>query len=162
MSADTGAVVWSTTVGPGSYLGGLVGSSATDGKRVYVSLANFLHQPYELQPSGIPATAGGWAAIDAATGASVWQIEDPAQSIALGSVSVANGVVYACSMDPVDGTAYAFNAATGATLWSFATGASCNNGPSIVDGVVYWGTGFGAFGPGVGTPNNKLYAFWVK
>jgi len=41
--------------------------------------------------------------------------------------------------------------------WQFAVGSSVNSGPSVVDGTVYWGTGY-ARGPG-GTSNNKLYAF---
>jgi polyvinyl alcohol dehydrogenase (cytochrome) len=32
------------------------------------------------------------------------------------------------------------------------------DGPSIVNGVVYWGSGYGRVG---GTANNKLYAFVV-
>jgi len=32
------------------------------------------------------------------------------------------------------------------------------DGPSIVDGVVYWGSGYS----NPGTPNNKLYAFSLK
>lgn len=158
LNPDTGAVVWSREVGPGGTLGGLEWGSAVDGTRVYAALVNTAHDGYLLQPSGTPANSGGWAALDAATGAPVWQVEDPEHNYALGPVSVANGVVYGCSMGP-QGTAYAFNAATGATLWSFATGASCNNGPAVDNGVVYWGTGYS--NQGLGTPNNKLYAFSV-
>jgi polyvinyl alcohol dehydrogenase (cytochrome) len=52
---------------------------------------------------------------------------------------------------------YALNAATGAILWSFASGGSCLSGASISDGMLYWGSGYSNFG--FGTPNNKLYAF---
>jgi polyvinyl alcohol dehydrogenase (cytochrome) len=62
-------------------------------------------------------------------------------------------------MNASTGKAFALNAATGATLWSTPTGGSCNNGPSIVDGVVYWGTGYGVLGAGLGSSNNKLFAF---
>jgi polyvinyl alcohol dehydrogenase (cytochrome) len=48
------------------------------------------------------------------------------------------------------------DAATGKILWSFASGGSVIDGPSIVDGFVYWGSGYR-----IGTNNNKLYAFAI-
>jgi polyvinyl alcohol dehydrogenase (cytochrome) len=53
---------------------------------------------------------------------------------------------------------YALDTTTGKILWNFASGGSVIDGPSIVDGVVYWGSGY------QGTPagaigNNKVYAF---
>jgi polyvinyl alcohol dehydrogenase (cytochrome) len=74
-----------------------------------------------------------------------------------GAVSVANGVVYAGTVDAV-GTMYALDARTGQTLWTFASGGSVNSGAAIVNGTVYWGSGYGVQGIGM-TPNNKLYAF---
>jgi len=44
------------------------------------------------------------------------------------------------------------------TLWTFASGGSVNSGAAIVDGAVYWGSGYGVRGIGL-KPNNKLYAF---
>ena len=52
---DTGAVLWRTQVGPGSSLGGMEWGSATDGKRIYVAIANFYGLP---NASGY---AGSWA-----------------------------------------------------------------------------------------------------
>ncbi len=78
-------------------------------------------------------------------------------------MAVANGVVYACSLDS-DGHMYAMDAATGAVLWSFASGGSCNAGAAVVNGTVYWGSGYAAlagFIPGT-TGNNKLFAFEVS
>jgi polyvinyl alcohol dehydrogenase (cytochrome) len=69
-------------------------------------------------------------------------------------MSVANGVVFAPSLS---GDMVALDASNGKTLWKFASGGSVVDGPSIVDGVVYWGSGYGHFG--IGTPNNKLFAF---
>jgi len=94
--------------------------------------------------------------LDAATGQILWQTADPTGGIDPGAVSVANGVVYGCSLD-ADGHMYAFNAATGQALWSFASGTSCNAGAAISNGVVHWGSGYGNFG--LGTPNNKFFAF---
>jgi hypothetical protein len=53
---------------------------------------------------------------------------------------------------------YALDAQTGRILWSFASGGSVIDGPSIVNGVLYWGSGYRRIG-GIG--NNKLYAFSV-
>ena len=64
-------------------------------------------------------------------------------------------MVYAGSLS---GKMYALDRQTGAILWSYATAGSVIDGPSIVNGVVYWGSGYGRVG---GTGNNKLYAFTV-
>jgi len=56
-------------------------------------------------------------------------------------------------------TSYALNAISGDILWGFASGGSVLDGPSIVDGTVYWGSGYRNIRPGTG--NNKLYAFTV-
>ena len=56
------------------------------------------------------------------------------------------------------GSMYALDAATGKILWSFASGGTVLDGPSIADGVVYWGSGYN----NPGTPNNKLYAFSIE
>jgi polyvinyl alcohol dehydrogenase (cytochrome) len=157
---DTGAVVWVTTVGPGGVTGGLQWGSATDGKRIYVADANSAATPWTLiqngQAVGPTVTSGFWSALDAATGKILWQTPDPAGGTTQdpGAVSAANGVVYACSADPV-GHMVAMNAATGSILWSFASGGSCNAGASISSGMVYWGSGYRQFYVG----NNKVFAF---
>ena len=107
------------------------------------------------------ASAGSWSALDPATGKILWQVADPNGSIALGPVAVADGVVYAPSMagSPTAPTMLALNAANGNALWSFAAGSSVIAGAAIVDGVVYWGSGYTHLGfPGY-TGNNKFYAF---
>ena len=155
LDPDTGATLWRTQVGPGSSLGGMEWGSASDGKRIYVAIANFY---------GIPSaagSAGSWAALDPATGAILWQKADPNGAIALGPLSVADGVVYAPSMagSATAPTMLALNAADGQTLWSFAAGSSVNAGATIVNGVVYWGSGYTHLGiPGY-TGNNRFYAF---
>ena len=37
---------------------------------------------------------------------------------------------------------FALDARTGKIVWSFAAGSSVNAGPAVVDGVVYWGSGY--------------------
>ena len=91
----------------------------------------------------------------------MWQKVDPNPPFGFGGgpsgpVSTANGVVYGCSLDTL-GHMYALNAATGAQLWSYPSGGSCLSGAAIVEGTVFWGSGYSNFGFGSG--NNKLYAF---
>jgi len=148
---STGGIVWHTKVGPGGTLGGAEWGSATDGNQIYVANAN----------SGNLLQPGFWAALNPNTGAANWTTSDPAFTpftySAVGAVSVANGVVYACTMNAT-GTMFAMDAQTGAVLWSFNPGGSCNAGPAIANGTVYWGSGYGAFAP-LSTPNNTFYAF---
>ena len=53
----------------------------------------------------------------------------------------------------------AYNASDGKILWEFDTGGGVGGGATIVDGVVYIGSGYRFLG--IGKPNNKLYAFAV-
>jgi outer membrane protein assembly factor BamB/serine/threonine protein kinase len=68
----------------------------------------------------------------------------PSANSIYSSAYVASGVVYAGSADY---HLYAWNAATGATLWSFPTGGPIYSSPTVVNGVVY-----------VGSNDSNLYA----
>jgi polyvinyl alcohol dehydrogenase (cytochrome) len=155
LNPDTGAVIWVTQAGPGGTAGGLQWGSAVDGKRVYTANANSNLIPWTL-PNGTVTTDGVWSGLDAATGQVLWQLSPPHGGATSGPVTTANGVVFGCSLDPL-GHMYALNAATGAVLWTFASGGSCLSGAAISDGRLYWGSGYSNFG--FGTPNNKLYSF---
>jgi polyvinyl alcohol dehydrogenase (cytochrome) len=152
---DTGSTLWRTQVGPGSSLGGMEWGSASDGKRIYVSIANFYGIPTSV------GSGGSWSALDPATGQILWQVGEPSGSIALGPVTVSGGAVYVPSMAGTPGapSMLALDAATGQTLWSFAAGSSVVSGAAIVDGVVYWGSGYAHLGITGYTGNNKLFAF---
>ena len=69
--------------------------------------------------------------------------------------TVANGVVYVCSLD-ANGMMYALDASDGSVQWSQASGGSCGGGATVTDGIVLWGSGYSSIG---GAPNNKLWAF---
>ncbi len=72
----------------------------------------FKPQPYKLI-SGQTITWGAWSALDATTGKILWQTPDPTQgTIDESSVSVANGVLYAGSLDTA-GHMYALNSFRG-------------------------------------------------
>ena len=157
LNPATGKRVWSTQVGPGGGGGGILWGSATDGTNVYAAEADTDGTAYKVGGSGSSAgetiTGGSWAALDAATGTMLWQTPDPQGAHDSGFVTVANGVVYAGSSIATGDNMYALDASTGAILWSFASGGSVRSGPSVVGGMVYWGSGY------QGGLNNKLYAF---
>jgi polyvinyl alcohol dehydrogenase (cytochrome) len=161
LDAKTGAFAWNTLVGPGADLGGMEWGTATDGSRIYVSIGNENHVLYHLTPSGGSATGGSWAALDAATGRIDWQTPDPAGALDLAPVTVANGVVYAASMAKSGNEMFALDAATGAILWQFSAGSSVIAGPAVVNGTIYWGSGYSRLGPAIGNGNDKLYAFSI-
>lgn len=158
----TGAVVWRNHVGPGGLTGGLQWGSATDGKQIYVA-----------QDNSATLTVGYWAALDPATGVTNWTSTEPSTGYPFGPkepygysiegpVSVANGVMYGCSLSPNGPNMFALDATTGQVKWSFASGASCLGGAAIADGNIYWGTGYRAFAPlttGVAPGQPGLYAF---
>jgi polyvinyl alcohol dehydrogenase (cytochrome) len=158
LDPSSGKLLWATNVGPGSALGGMEWGSATDGERIYVAIANL----YGIPHAG--GTAGSWSALDPATGKVLWQVPEPNNAMALGPVTVANGVVYAASVAgaPEAKNMVALNAKTGKTLWSFAAGASVVAGASIVGDTIYWGSGYTNLGmPGM-TGSNTFYAFSVN
>ena len=164
--AKTGKLAWSRQVAPGGLTGGLQWGSATDGKDIFVAVANSGLTGAATTPGvwtlkdGSTTTAGGWAALDAKSGAVQWTTKDPLDSRAEAAVSGANGVIFGCNMDPMNGTMYALDAKSGKVLWSFngnagsPTYGACTAGPSIDDGMVFWGTGnFSGNGP------KKVFAF---
>ncbi len=155
LNPDNGEIVWSAAVGPGAPLGGIEWGTATDGRRIYVAISNSNHIAYTLVPSGQTINWGSWSALDVATGKILWQTPDPTTgAIDTSSVSVANGVMYAGSYS---GQMLALDAESGRILWTFASGGSVIDGPSIVNGTLFWGSGYRRIPPGIG--NNKLYAF---
>jgi polyvinyl alcohol dehydrogenase (cytochrome) len=170
LNSDTGKVVWKTKVGPGGPTGGIEYGSAADGKRVYVSEGNTKQVGHDAGtytlPSGQTIDYGSYAALDAVTGKILWQMPDPAGAEGLdngkpctrdgprencsgafpkGAVNVVNGVVFGCST-ALKGPLYAFDAATGKTLWRFDGGASCDTRATVIGDAVYWAVGKTLYG----------------
>jgi polyvinyl alcohol dehydrogenase (cytochrome) len=160
LDPDTGATLWQTQVGPGSSLGGMEWGSASDGKNIYVAISNYYGIPY---PNPSLGSAGSWAALNPANGAIVWQTADPNDAVDIGPMAVSNGVVYGSSLsqETTAKNMVALNAATGAILWSFSPGVSVNAGATIVNDMVYWGSGYSNLGLGSGG-DNTFYAFTPK
>jgi polyvinyl alcohol dehydrogenase (cytochrome) len=174
LDAKTGAFIWSSLVGPGGDQGGMEWGTATDGDRIYASITNHHHIPYRLTENGeltsTTVSGGSWAALDPSTGRILWQTADPQVETLpglgtvgvwdLAPVTVAHGVLYAASMAKLafQDQMFALDAATGEILWHFGADSSVNAGPAIVDGVVYWGTGYARSGV-EGSANQKFFAF---
>jgi polyvinyl alcohol dehydrogenase (cytochrome) len=172
--ASSGSPRWNALAGPGGDQGGFEWGTAYDGSRIYVSLTDQHHLPYQLTENGVltstTATGGSWAGLDPATGKILWQVADPQTETLpapvgtvgvwdLGPATVANGVVYGASMAKTGAEMYALDAADGSILWSYSAGSSVNAGPAIVDGSVYWGSGYSRSAEGNG--NNRLFAFSI-
>ena len=176
LDARTGEFIWDSLIGPGGDQGGMEWGTAFDGNRIFVSITNHHHIPYKLTQNGVimptTVTGGSWAALDPMTGKILWQTADPqVETLSdlgtvgvwdLGPVTVANGVVYASSMAklPNQNQMFALDAVTGAILWQYSAGSSVNSGPAVVDGSVYWGSGYSRSGV-EGSGNNHLFAFSI-
>ncbi|RIA80609.1 quinon protein alcohol dehydrogenase-like superfamily [Glomus cerebriforme] len=159
LNAATGEIFWSVVAGPGGVDGGSLFGSATDGTRYFVSIANSNKDPYVFvkpSPKSQPATFGGAVvAIDILTGKILWQTANPLQVGALAPLTYSNGVVWYGSRDD-NGHLFALDAENGNILFDFVTGGTVGCGPSVVNGIVYAGSGYLRFGKG--TNNTKLYA----
>jgi len=142
VDARTMKGVWHTPVGPPSSVGGIVGSTAYDGKRVYG-----------------PITVGGYVwSLDASSGLPAW-VEPVGDGAHWGDpVSEADGVVYTVSLT---GFLDAFDAATGAPLLHEPMGADVApgnlaaswGGVSIARNTVYAAIGM------TGLPNGSIVAY---
>ena len=172
MDRDTGAIVWATQVGAGGRYGGIEYGTATDGKRIYIPEGNANYVSTKLI-SGKQTNGGYWSALDPGTGKILWQT--PTEALAVddsefkgtklapppgafadtyGSVSVANGVMYG---EDQAGNFLALDAATGETLFVFPSGGTSISAPAVVDGTLYWSSGYKL----LGATNNKVYALSV-
>ena len=174
LDAKTGKFIWNTLVGPGGDMGGMEWGTAYDGKRIYVSIANQHHISYRMTEDGkltnISSTGGSWAALDPDTGKIIWRRADPQTEVLNGQTvgvwdlapaSAANGVVYVASMAKSGNEFYALDGTTGKILWAQPAGSSVNAGPAVVDGVVYWGSGYSR-SRAEGNGNNKFFAFGLE
>jgi len=133
----------------------LVGAGQKSG--MYWAFKSKSNKPAWATQVAPPGLTGGWAAIARSNGKVLWTTKAPAGSRAEAPVSVANGVVFGCNLDPANGTMYALDAGSGTPLWSYNTGAPCNAGASIANGVVYWGSGTSG-----GAAPHKVFAFSVN
>ena len=178
LNAKTGAKLWSYSTGPAahSFPGhgvksafpgyDVYSSPAVAQGVVYVGSANttiyalnaktgallWSYQAGAPIMQGSPAAANGVVyaasydslyALNAASGALLWS---SGSAWGNSSPAVAHGVVYAGSFDD---SVYAFDAITGAQLWSYPTGDQIfMSSPAVANGVVY-----------IGSTDGNVYAF---
>ncbi|HTM47594.1 MAG TPA: PQQ-binding-like beta-propeller repeat protein [Bryobacteraceae bacterium] len=166
--AQMGKIVWQTRVGRGGALGGVEWGSAADGENIYVALSD--------QMSRKPEVGGGMFALRLATGEKVWHTPAPkpaclgkpgCTAAQMAAVTVIPGVIFSGSMD---GHLRAYETSAGKIIWDYDTlreyetvngvkarGGSLNAaGPTVVQGMLYVNSGYGALG---GMPGNVLLAF---
>jgi len=165
-----GKIVWQTTIGKGSTLGGILWGIAGHNGVAYVPLSDIDRQK--------PESGGGLFALDAATGKILWTTPPPkptclskpgCTAAQLAPPSLIDGIVFAGSMD---GHLRAYEMASGKIVWDFdaeqsfpttngipASGGSFSStGPTIVDGMLYVNSGYG----GQGMAGNVLLAFSAR
>jgi outer membrane protein assembly factor BamB len=105
---------------------------------------------------------GAVYALDAATGAMLWSFATPGRPQS--SVAVANGVVYAVTMDDngLLGSAYALSAATGQKLWHFSSPGPLST-PVVANGILYAGLNSGTTQArllALAAANGKVKVLW--
>jgi polyvinyl alcohol dehydrogenase (cytochrome) len=162
-----GQIIWQTTFGKPSGLGGQWGGAA-DGVNFYTGTNGFHTVP------------GGMTAIDLASGRIAWQA--PPQPLACGqqrqgcgpgqgaAVTAIPGAVFSGAHD---GALRAYSSRDGTVLWQFdanrefatvngvkANGASFDGpGPIVAGGMLFVNSGYGGL---VGRPGNVLLAFALE
>jgi polyvinyl alcohol dehydrogenase (cytochrome) len=164
-----GAVVWQYRAGRGSALGGMEWGSAADNERAYFAVSDTIGS----------AQPGGLHAVRLEDGQRVWYSPPTSPKCAGGrgcnaalsaAITVTPEVIFAGGND---GGLRAYSTKDGSVIWEFDTnrdfdtvngvaahGASINEGgPTVVGGMVYVGSGYGALG---GRPGNVLLAFGVE
>ena len=152
---DSGATLWTTSVGihqnddmslsgptevlPGTFGGVLTPPAAADGV-VYLAVVNapsFLEPDVSTVLGGNLDTMDGQAvAIDAATGAILWDVVVPGDP--LGGMTVVNDLVLTGTFQ---GQVLALDRQTGATLWTWDAPGGINGWPAVADDLIAWPVG---------------------
>jgi glucose dehydrogenase len=153
---DTGAPLWETLVGihqnddltsldgptevlPGTFGGVLTPPAAADGV-VYVATLNApsVYEPTVEENIGgnVGTMDGQVVAIDAATGAILWDVVVPGDPT--GGCTVVNDLVFTATLQ---GTMLALDRKTGATVWTWDAPGGINGWPAVADDVIIWPVG---------------------
>ena len=172
-----GALVWSQKISAGGMNGGIHWGTATDGTRVFVPM----NDPRGPTPE-FPLGGAGLHALDLASGKILWTRKAegdcsgdrkeryPNCDSRLGYSPAPLVVDGAVVQGSVDGVLRVFDAASGATLWSYDTirrfdtvngvegkGGSIDSAPYVAaNGTLFVVSGYSRFGE---TPGNVLLAF---
>jgi polyvinyl alcohol dehydrogenase (cytochrome) len=166
--ANQGKILWRTKVGRGGAMGGIEWGGASDGKRIYASVADW---------NGGPDATPGLYALSPADGTLLWSVPSPKGACAWSPQPCNNayysapvvipGAVFAGS---ADGHERAYAANDGRLLWDFDTGHAFDavdrgkaNGGAIDQGgqTIAEGTLLVVSGARNGYPGNALLAFTI-
>jgi polyvinyl alcohol dehydrogenase (cytochrome) len=162
LNPDTGALLWKTTVGAGSALGGVEWGIAADDEKVYVPISDLGRL---FSPAEAAKAKPGLNALDPATGAVVWSTPAPNAPCVYASdkgkpsrcvrsqstpPAVIPGLVF---QGALDGWFRAYDAKTGKILWEDSTtsrtydtvngikgqpgGGMDGMGPTIANGMIF-------------------------
>jgi hypothetical protein len=153
-----GSLNWSSHLSTGADIGGMIGSTAlgqANGKpAIFASTAipfSTRTPDQSLQENATsPNHATGLHAIDATTGAKLW---DAPAGPAYGAAVYAGGVVLI--PDTFSFNLQAYDANTGAPLWTWPMGGPPASPPAVAGNSVYAGTGVS-----FGDPLNEIGAIW--
>lgn len=169
---NKGAIVWQKRLSPGGVLGGIEWGFAADETHLYVPISDV------WENRSAPGHAGGIYKLAFADGREVWNIPAPAPDcVDIGGCSAGQpaaatlipGVVFSGSMD---GHMRAYDTESGNIIWDVDSKGSHNTlngvpahggsikgaGATVVDGWVYFSSGYGLFG----MPGNVFLAYGPK
>jgi polyvinyl alcohol dehydrogenase (cytochrome) len=145
LDRETGDEVWTATVAPAGFLGGMEGTSAVANGVIAVPATDW--------PEFDGPAAGMVTGLDASTGDDLWSQKQDAP--AASPVGISNDVVFHAGMD---GVLHAYGLNDGTELWTADLGASASGGVGIATGVVIVGAATPQFAEFV-TPGNQIHAF---
>jgi polyvinyl alcohol dehydrogenase (cytochrome) len=169
LSPDSGEVLWQKRLSPGGILGGIEWGMSADERTVYVPLSDVWEN---MEQQG---AAGGVVAVDFVTQESRWKNRAPTLDC-LDTIGCVAGQPQASTLIPgllfsgsMDGHMRVYRTIDGKVVWDYDTnrdyetvnsvkakGGSLNGGGvTVVNGWVYFTSGYGAFG----MPGNVLLAF---
>ncbi|HEV2568640.1 PQQ-binding-like beta-propeller repeat protein [Sphingomonas sp.] len=172
--AAKGRIVWQQRAGMGGFNGGVHWGMATDGRTLYVGIAD---TPGHLTPTGPPRQ--GLHAFDVLTGKPLWSRIEPlvcaenkheCRTALSAAITLTDGIVFAGALN---GKLMAYSTADGRTLWSVDThrafptingvkgmgGAIDSAGPVVAGGLLIVNSGYDKFGQ---IPGNVLLVFGHK
>jgi polyvinyl alcohol dehydrogenase (cytochrome) len=142
---NNGAVVDHKIVGTSSPNGATWGSCIDKDYLVTVN-PNANSELYTMI-NGLNTTKGIWTGIDLETLAIAWQIEDPFGGHSNGMVTCVPGVVLGVASNTTFSALVALNIKTGKLLHTLPIPKLSVAGPTIVDGLVLQGFGYGRYAP---------------